>query len=256
MIPKTHPRYKSLLLRDKVKNAFKEGYLADSGMIAHGRGETFDYLIGEKTTETAKKACEAAVATILLAENPTILLAENPVLSVNGNTTALAIDEIIELAKATDSKIEINLFYRTPERVEIITRMFKERGWEDILGTNDDELLYIDNLNSPRATASKEGSYIADVMLVPLEDGDRAEVLVQNGKKIICIDLNPLSRTAKMSTISIVDNIVRAVPLMTEIAKEFKESGKADDKEFLENIVNNFSNEQNLKDSLAAIKLK
>ena len=58
MIPKTHPRYKSLLLRDKVKNAFKEGYLADSGMIAHGRGETFDYLIGEKTTETAKKACE------------------------------------------------------------------------------------------------------------------------------------------------------------------------------------------------------
>ena len=121
MIPKTHPRYKSLLLRDKVKNAFKEGYLADSGMIAHGRGETFDYLIGEKTTETAKKACEAAVATILLAENP--------VLSVNGNTTALAIDEIIELAKATDSKIEINLFYRTPERVEIITRMFKERGW-------------------------------------------------------------------------------------------------------------------------------
>ena len=244
MIPKTHPRYKSLLLRDKVKNAFKEGYLADSGMIAHGRGETFDYLIGEKTTETAKKACEAAVATILLAENP--------VLSVNGNTTALAIDEIIELAKATDSKIEINLFYRTPERVEIITRMFKERGWEDILGTNDEELAYIDNLNSPRATASKEGSYIADVMLVPLEDGDRAEVLVQNGKKIICIDLNPL----KMSTISIVDNVVRAVPLMTEIANEFKASGKADDKEFLENIVNNFSNEQNLKDSLAAIKLK
>ena len=72
MIPKTHPRYESLLLRDKVKNAFKEGYLADSGMIAHGRGETFDYLIGEKTTETAKKACEAAVATILLAENPVL----------------------------------------------------------------------------------------------------------------------------------------------------------------------------------------
>ena len=101
MIPKTHPRYKSLLLRDKVKNAFKEGYLADSGMIAHGRGETFDYLIGEKTTETAKKACEAAVATILLAENP--------VLSVNGNTTALAIDEIIELAKATKSIYFIGL---------------------------------------------------------------------------------------------------------------------------------------------------
>ena len=59
-----------------------------------------------------------------------------------------------------------------------------------------------------------------------------------------------------MSTISIVDNVVRAVPLMTEIANKFKETGKAEDSEFLENIVNNFSNEQNLKDSLAEIKLK
>lgn len=248
MIPKTHPRYESLLLRDKVKNAFKEGYLADSGMIAHGRGESFDYLIGEKTTETAKKACEAAVATILLAENP--------VLSVNGNTTALAIDEIIDLAKATNSKIEINLFYRTEKRVTIITEMFKERGWDNILGTNDEKLEYINNLNSPRATASKNGSYTADVMLVPLEDGDRAEVLVENGKKIIAIDLNPVSRTAKMSTITIVDNIVRAVPLMTKIATEFKEKGLDEDKIFLENIVNSFSNEENLKESLASIKLK
>lgn len=248
MIPKTHPRYESLLLRDKIKNAFKEGYLADSGMIAHGRGETFDYLIGEKTTETAKKACEAAVANLFLAKNP--------VLSVNGNTTALAIDEIIDLAKATDSKIEINLFYRTEERVNIITEMFKERGWDEILGTNDEKLEYINNLNSPRATASKDGSYTSDVMLVPLEDGDRAEVLVENGKKIIAIDLNPVSRTAKMSTITIVDNIVRAVPLMTKIAKEFKEKCLDKNTEFLENISNNFSNEENLKDSLAAIKLK
>ncbi len=248
MIPKTHPRYESLLLRDKVKNAFKEGYLADSGMIAHGRGESFDYLIGEKTTETAKKACEASVAMFFLAENP--------VLSVNGNTTALAIDEIIELAKAVDAKIEINLFYRTEERVAIITKMFKDRGWNDILGTNEETLEHINNLNSPRATASKNGSYIADVMLVPLEDGDRAEVLVENGKKIIAIDLNPVSRTAKMSTITIVDNIVRAVPLMTKIATEFREKGLNEDKEFLENIVNNFSNEENLKKSLASIKLK
>jgi len=244
MIPKTHPRYESLLLRDKVKNAFKEGYLADSGMIAHGRGETFDYLIGEKTTEPAKKACEVAVAMILLADNP--------VLSVNGNSTALAIDEIIELARVTNAKIEINLFYRTEERVEIITKMFKERGWEDILGGNDEKLEHINNLNSPRATASKEGSYIADVMLVPLEDGDRAEVLVENGKKIICIDLNPLSRTSKMSTVSIVDNIVRTVPLMTKIAEEYKNK----DEKFLKDIINNFSNEENLKDSLACIKLK
>ena len=134
--------------------------------------------------------------------------------------------------------------------------MFKERGWIDILGGNDEKLEYIDNLNSPRATASKEGSYTADVMLVPLEDGDRAEVLVNNGKKIIAIDLNPLSRTAKMSTITIVDNVVRCVPLMTKIALEFKKEGKDKDREFLESIVADFSNEENLKKALAAIKLE
>ena len=88
MIPKTHPRYESLLLRDKVKNAFKEGYLADSAMIAHGRGEAFDYLLGEKTTTPAKRAMYVTVALMILSKNP--------VISVNGNTTALAIDEIIE----------------------------------------------------------------------------------------------------------------------------------------------------------------
>jgi len=45
MIPKSHPRYESLLLRDKIVKASQKGYLADSGMIAHGRGEAFDYLI-------------------------------------------------------------------------------------------------------------------------------------------------------------------------------------------------------------------
>ena len=49
MIPKSHPRYESLLLRDKMVKAAQEGYLADSALIAHGRGEAFDYLIGEKT---------------------------------------------------------------------------------------------------------------------------------------------------------------------------------------------------------------
>lgn len=244
MIPKNHPRYDSLILRDKVKNAFLDGYLADSGMIAHGRGETFDYLIGEKTVPSALKAIKAAVASILLADYP--------VLSVNGNTTALAIDEIIELADITGSQIEINLFYRTAERVEKITELFKDHGYEDILGTNYDDLYYFDKINNPRATASKKGIYIADVILVPLEDGDRAELLKESGKKIICIDLNPLSRTSKMSDISIVDNVVRAVPLMSKIAKEYKNK----DRKFLEEIVKNFDNEENLKDSLDSMKIR
>lgn len=244
MIPKNHPRYDSLILRDKVKNAFLEGYLADTGMIAHGRGETFDYLIGEKTVDSAYEAIEAAVALILLADNP--------VLSVNGNTTALAIDEIIELARETDSQIEINLFYRTEERVDKITELFKDHGYNKILGTNNDDLYYFDKIKNPRATASLSGIYIADVILVPLEDGDRAELLKNADKKIICIDLNPLSRTSKMSDISIVDNVVRAIPLMTKLAREYKNK----DKRFLENIVDNFNNKENLKKSLNSFKLQ
>ncbi len=244
MIPKNHPRYESLLLRDKVKNAFLDGYLADSGMIAHGRGETFDYLLGEKTVPAAEEAMKAAVASLLLAEHP--------VLSVNGNTTALVIDEVIELARATDSKIEINLFYRTEERVDKITKLFKDHGYEDILGTNYDDLYYFDKITNPRATASRQGIYIADVILVPLEDGDRAELLKEAGKKIICIDLNPLSRTSKMSDISIVDNVVRAIPEMTRLASEYKNK----DEDFLLKIVNDFNNGENLKDSLDSFKIK
>ena len=244
MIPKNHPRYESLLLRDKVKNAFLDGYLADSGMIAHGRGETFDCLLGEKTVPAAEEAMKAAVASLLLAEHP--------VLSVNGNTTALAIDEVIELAKSTDSRIEINLFYRTEERVDKITKLFKDHGYEDILGTNYDDLYYFDKITNPRATASRQGIYIADVILVPLEDGDRAELLKEAGKKIICIDLNPLSRTSKMSDISIVDNVVRAIPEMTRLANEYKNK----DEDFLLKIVNDFNNEENLKDSLDSFKIK
>ena len=42
MVPKSHPRYESLILRKKMVDAAKKGYLADSAMIAHGRGEAFD----------------------------------------------------------------------------------------------------------------------------------------------------------------------------------------------------------------------
>ena len=137
MIPKSHPRYESLLLRDKMVKASKEGYLADSALIAHGRGEAFDYLIGEKTTYPAKRAMYVAVAAMLLSENP--------VISVNGNATALACDEIIELANSIGAKIEINLFYRTDERVKIITELYKNHGFDNILGSLDDDIEYLNH---------------------------------------------------------------------------------------------------------------
>ena len=181
-----------------------------------------------------------------------LLLSNNPVISVNGNATALAIDEIIELAKTINAKIEINLFYRTDERVKIITELFKDHGYDDILGSLDDDIEYLNEIKNSRSSASKTGIYTADTILIPLEDGDRAEILKKSGKNIITIDLNPLSRTSKMSDVSIMDNIVRSIPFMTKIAEDLKEQ----DKKLLMDIVNEFENEENLKESLQQIKLE
>ena len=64
-------------------------------------------------------------------------------------------------------------------------------------------------------TEAKSVKFIAPVGIYY---GDRAEILSKTGKKTITIDLNPLSRTSQTSDISIVDNVVRAFPFMTEIA--------------------------------------
>lgn len=244
MLSRAHPRYESLLLRDKIVKASKEGYLAESAMIAHGRGEAFDYLLGEITTLPAKRAMYVTVALMILSKNP--------VISVNGNTTALAIDEVIEFAKAVNAKIEINLFYRTDERVDKITKLYKDHGYPKILGSNEDDIAYINEIKNPRASASKNGIYTADTVLVPLEDGDRAEILSKSGKNIITIDLNPLSRTSKMSDVSIVDNVVRALPFMTKIVDDLKSQPI----EYLKKIIEEFNNEDNLKESLDLFKIK
>ena len=56
-----HPRAESLSIREKILKYQKIGVVARAGLIAHGRGETFDYLIGEKTWEFSVKAIRAAI---------------------------------------------------------------------------------------------------------------------------------------------------------------------------------------------------
>jgi 4-phosphopantoate--beta-alanine ligase len=238
MIPKDHPRYKSLLSRHKVVDAYKNGILADAGMIAHGRGEAFDYLIGEKTTETAERTIEAAAASLILAKNP--------VLSVNGNTAALVPEDIVKLADILNAKIEINLFYRTHERVKAILKVLKDAGAKEVLGTDEENLEHIEGINHPRGDVSPEGILNADVILVPLEDGDRTEALISNGKFVIAIDLNPLSRTSKTASITIVDNIIRAIPCLIIKVEKLKEY----DEEELKKLIKDFDNNINLRDSL------
>jgi 4-phosphopantoate--beta-alanine ligase len=161
-------------------------------------------------------------------------------------------NEIVTLADELHAKIEINLFHRTHERVSNIEKLLKEAGAKNILGTDQEEKVSIRGLEGPRATTSKDGVYIADVVLVPLEDGDRAEALIKLGKLLITIDLNPLSRTAKTATITIVDNIVRAVPNLIEAVKELSNV----DPTTLHQIVKGFNNKKNLQESLQKISKK
>ena len=69
----------------------------------------------------------------------------------------------------------------------------------------------IRGLEGPRSLCSADGIERADVVLVPLEDGDRCEALIALGKEVIAIDLNPLSRTSRTATVTIVDEVSRAL---------------------------------------------
>ena len=234
MLNKDHPRYESLLYRQKIVDAHKNGILADSGLIAHGRGETFDYLIGEKTTPNSLNTIDVASCYFLTRKRP--------VLSVNGNTTALVAEEVAELSSLLDMPVEINLYYRTPERIRNIERVYNNLGVSELLGTDDDDFIDTPDLNGPRSPVSIEGISKADLVFIPLEDGDRAEKLAALGKDILNVDLNPLSRTAVTSTVTIVDNIVRVMPLLIDAVKR----NSSVERNVLLEKINSFNNMNNL----------
>ncbi|MHC1627824.1 MAG: 4-phosphopantoate--beta-alanine ligase [Candidatus Nezhaarchaeales archaeon] len=241
MIPKNHPRYWSLMIREELIKHFEKGIVAKAGLIAHGRGEAFDYLIGEETIEPAMKAIRAAAAALLLAKHP--------VISVNGNTAALAGKWVIELAEIVNAKIEVNLFYRTKERERAIESLLRDLGAKEVLGVDENASATIPELMSERRKVDPRGILIADVVLVPLEDGDRTEALRKMGKTVIAIDLNPLSRTARAASITIVDNIVRAMPKLVDEASKLKKASRQE----LESILKSYDNTATLSDVLSYI---
>ena len=239
-VPKNHPRYFSLVIRERLVEGFKNGLVAHEGLIAHGRGESFDYLLGEKTTEPALKSINAASAMFILADFP--------VLSVNGNTAALCAKEICELNYLLEkSVVEVNLFYRTKKREELIANELKRFGLKKILGVGINNLREIPELESNRRKVDPEGILIADLVFVPLEDGDRTIALKKMNKKVITVDLNPLSRTSVTADISIVDNIVRAVPQLIKCIEYHRKNSTK--KELLE-IVSIYKNEEVLREGL------
>lgn len=217
-VPPSHPRYASLLTREKVVVGVERGITGLNGLIAQGRGEALDYLIGEVTTPPAEEAERAAAAMLLLAERP--------VLSVNGNAAALVPEEMVALARKINAPLEVNIFYRTEDRVKKIADLLRSLGAGQVYGEAPDSL--IPGLDHARAKAARGGIYDADVVFVPLEDGDRCEALVSMGKRVITVDLNPLSRTARTSTVTIVDNVVRALPNLISFVDEMADLDEAD----------------------------
>jgi 4-phosphopantoate--beta-alanine ligase len=181
-------------------------------LIAHGIGEAFDYLIGEKTTQEAARSIEVASAMLLLARSP--------VISVNGNVAALSAEDINRLSRELNCKVEVNIFHRSEERINSIVGHLEENGVLEVLGREPD--MRIPGLDHARAMCCSRGIFNSDVVLVPLEDGDRCKALVDMGKKVITIDLNPMSRTSRTATVTIVDNLLRALPLIKERVHEMK----------------------------------
>ena len=236
-----HPRFLSLKTRDSLVKAAASGLVAPQGLIAHGRGEAFDYVIGERTMPAASVATLAAAALLLKAEWP--------VISVNGNAAALTGKEIVSLASIVSASIEVNLFHRTLEREKLIARLLKSFGAKEVLGVGSAASRTIRGISSSRANVEPNGIGKADVVLIPLEDGDRAQALEHDGKSVIAIDLNPLSRTSQVASVTIVDNVVRAIPALIRSSRKMKELPKSQ----LEKYISRFNNERNLANAVEQI---
>jgi len=233
-IPESHPRYLSLKTREKISKAMKKGLVRETGLIAHGRGEAFDYLLGEKTIPFADEAEKVVAAALLCAKNPTI--------SLNGNVVALSGKECVSLSESIPAKLEVNLFHRTDKRVKNLIKVLKKQGATKVFGAKANAI--IPGLEHNRGICDKDGIYSADVVLVALEDGDRCQALRNMKKKVIAIDLNPLSRTAKTANITIVDNVIRAIPNIERWVRLLKN----EDKKNLQKLVDSWDNVKMLKE--------
>ena len=242
LIPKSHPRVKSLLIRERLVDGFDKGLVAKEGLLAQGRGEAFDYLLGEKTGKAAKQAIRTAAAQLLLADMP--------VISVNGNIAALCPKQIVRLSKQIGAKLEVNLFYANKKRKQAIIKTLKKNGANEVLGTSLSSSTRLSGIDSARRIVDKNGIFAADVVVVPLEDGDRTLALRKAGKIVITFDLNPLSRTSQTANITIVDNVTRAIDLLISESKKISKKNQKS----LKKIISDFNNKKNLTENVMQIK--
>src|SRR3989442_9298980 len=129
-IPRAHPRYGSLVTREKLVTAWKAGIVVPEGLIAHGRGEAFDYLLGEETSAPALVAEKTAAAFLVRAKSP--------VISVNGNVAALAAGAGTRLPRAIPPKGGGNPFHPAPAPGSRNPGGPREAGAKEVLGPPPD----------------------------------------------------------------------------------------------------------------------
>ena len=239
-VPESHPRYVSLALRDTIVAGVESGVTSIHGLMAHGRGEAFDYLIGEETQPFAMDAIRAGAATLLLAQHP--------VISVNGNVAALTPGELVAFSNLLKAPLEVNIFHASKEREDAIQAHLRKHGATDVLmPTTDAQLSFID---SNRKFVHPEGIFRADVVFVPLEDGDRCEALGKMGKTVVTVDLNPMSRTAKRAGVTIADNVVRTLPLLIQEVQTLQKASPT----VLRKIISEYSNDKILQAAVQWIR--
>ena len=126
--------------------------------------------------------------------------------------------ELVALGCLVGAPLEVNIFHSSKDREQAICEHLQRHGASDVLLPQTDATL--DFIDSNRRFVHPEGILKADVVFVPLEDGDRCEALRTMGKDVVTVDLNPLSRTAP---VTIVDNVVRAMPVLLETLQSIPE---------------------------------
>ena len=247
-VPESHPRAESLRIRHRLVGGFEEGLVAAEGLLAHGRGEALDYLLGEETGIAARQACRAAAAALCASDRP--------VISVNGNAAALCAEQLVSLAECTGSALEVNLFYDSPGRRGAIAGRLRRCGAKRVLGLDPERMAVLHGTDSARRMVDRDGIFAADTVVVPLEDGDRTAALKRAGKTVITFDLNPLSRTAQAADISIIDNITRAIDVLLEECRNISGEGGgggAKAAEAAARIARDFDNKGNLAQAVRQI---
>lgn len=237
-VPKNHPRYESLVTREKIIEGMHQKIVAEAGLIAHGRGEAFDYILGESSPAFALKQEKLAIIHLVQAEHP--------VISINGNVAVLCPVEIVQLSHVLEAPLEINLFYRRPEREDAIKSVLEKAGAQKIYGIDPSKQEIIPEISHQRRIVDSRGVGRSDCVFVPLEDGDRTMALRKLGKDVVTVDLNPLSRTSLTATVSITNNVIRAIKEMLSFATEYKKMNVSE----LEEEKNQFNNRLLLQEAL------